>query len=111
MAGTDDVKPETEKTENPTEGANSGAGTAGGEHLNIKVTDGNNEVFFRIRRSTQLKKLMDTFCDRQGKSRGAVRFLFDGQRVSDTDTPESLDMGENDTIEVYQEQVGGSAKY
>ena len=58
------------------------------EHLNIKVTDNNNEVFFKIKRTTQLKKLMDAFCERQGKSPQSVRFLFDGQRVNPTDNPE-----------------------
>jgi len=60
------------------------------EHLNIKVTDNNNEVFFKIKRTTQLKKLMDAFCDRQGKSINSVRFLFDGQRVQPTDNPETV---------------------
>jgi hypothetical protein len=60
------------------------------EHLNIKVTDGNNEVFFKIKRSTQLKKLMDAFCDRQGKTPNSVRFLFDGTRVQGTDSPETV---------------------
>ena len=60
------------------------------EHLNIKVTDNNNEVFFKIKRTTQLKKLMDAFCDRQGKSPQSVRFLFDGQRVQPTDNPDSV---------------------
>lgn len=58
------------------------------EHLNIKVTDNNNEVFFKIKRTTQLKKLMDAFCERQGKSLQQCRFLFDGQRVNATDNPE-----------------------
>lgn len=60
------------------------------EHLNIKVTDGNNEVFFKIKRTTQLKKLMDAFCERQGKSTSTVRFLFDGTRVNATDSPETV---------------------
>lgn len=60
------------------------------EHLNIKVTDNNNEVFFKIKRTTALKKLMDAFCDRSGKSIQSVRFLFDGQRVQPTDNPESV---------------------
>ncbi|KAF2009933.1 ubiquitin-like protein [Aaosphaeria arxii CBS 175.79] len=77
------------------------------EHLNIKVTDNNNEVFFKIKRTTQLKKLMDAFCDRQGKNIQSVRFLFDGQRVQPTDNPESLDMQDGDTLEVHQEQIGG----
>ncbi|KAK7208267.1 ubiquitin-related domain-containing protein [Myxozyma melibiosi] len=78
------------------------------EHLNIKVTDNNNEVFFRIRKTTGLKKLMDTFCERQGKSRLAVRFLFDGERVNDADTPQTLGMQDGDILEVVQEQTGGA---
>jgi small ubiquitin-related modifier len=62
------------------------------EHLNIKVTDSNNEVFFKIKRTTPLKKLMDAFCERQGKSPQSVRFLFDGQRVNPTDNPETVRM-------------------
>jgi hypothetical protein len=60
------------------------------EHLNIKVTDNNNEVFFKIKRTTNLKKLMDAFCDRQGKSVASVRFLFDGQRVQPHDNPATV---------------------
>jgi small ubiquitin-related modifier len=60
------------------------------EHLNIKVTDNNNEVFFKIKRTTQLKKLMDAFCERQGKSATSVRFLFDGTRVQPQDNPETV---------------------
>ncbi|KAI1824242.1 ubiquitin family protein [Xylaria intraflava] len=80
---------------------------AGSEHLNIKVTDNNNEVFFKIKRSTKLEKLMTAFCERQGKNVDSVRFLFEGQRVQKTDTPDSLEMTDGDTLEVHQEQVGG----
>lgn len=31
----------------------------------------------------------------------ALRFLFDGRRVNDDDTPKSLEMEEDDVIEVY----------
>lgn len=60
------------------------------EHLNIKVTDNNNEVFFKIKRTTALSKLMNAFCDRQGKNLQSVRFLFDGARVNPTDSPDSV---------------------
>ena len=63
---------------------------AASEHLNIKVTDNNNEVFFKIKRTTKLEKLMSAFCERQGKTLNSVRFLFDGQRVQPTDTPDSV---------------------
>ncbi|KAG6024669.1 hypothetical protein E4U41_001713 [Claviceps citrina] len=83
---------------------------AASEHLNIKVTDNNNEVFFKIKRTTKLEKLMNAFCERQGKSITSVRFLFDGQRVQPSDTPDALEMADGDTLEVHQEQVGGSGK-
>ena len=60
------------------------------EHLNIKVTDNNNEVFFKIKRTTALKKLMDAFCERQGKAVNTVRFLFDGARIQPTDSPDMV---------------------
>ena len=62
------------------------------EHLNIKVTDNNNEVFFKIKRTTALGKLMNAFCDRQGKNISSVRFLFDGQRVTAADNPDTVRM-------------------
>jgi small ubiquitin-related modifier len=72
-------------------GNNSGAEAAAApEHLNIKVTDNNNEVFFKIKRATKLEKLMMAFCERQGKTLQSVRFLFEGQRVQPTDTPETV---------------------
>lgn len=43
----------------------------------------------------------------QGISTQVVRFRFDGNAINETDTPNSLDMEEGDTIEVYQQQTGG----
>jgi len=99
MSGSDgNDSPGQEKPEAP-------AGAS--EHLNIKVTDNNNEVFFKIKRTTALKKLMDAFCERQGKAPNSVRFLFDGSRVNPTDSPDTLEMTDGDTLEVHQEQIGG----
>ncbi|CAK7231146.1 SUMO protein smt3 [Sporothrix bragantina] len=94
-------------TNTPNTGEGGDAGPAPVEHLNIKVTDNNNEVFFKIKRTTKLEKLMAAFCDRQGKSLSSVRFLFDGQRVQPSDTPDTLEMQDSDTLEVHQEQLGG----
>ncbi|GAB1311155.1 SUMO protein smt3 [Madurella fahalii] len=88
-------------------GAESHPAAGATEHLNIKVTDNNNEVFFKIKRSTKLEKLMTAFCERQGKTLASVRFLFEGQRVQPGDTPDTLEMQDGDTLEVHQEQVGG----
>ncbi|UPK98132.1 hypothetical protein LCI18_009067 [Fusarium solani-melongenae] len=95
------------ENENGTPGGERAEAPANTEHLNIKVTDNNNEVFFKIKRTTKLEKLMGAFCERQGKALSSVRFLFDGTRVQPTDTPDALEMQDGDTLEVHQEQVGG----
>jgi hypothetical protein len=82
MSGSDNGSPGGGKPEDP----------RATEHLNIKVTDNNNEVFFKIKRTTQLKKLMDAFCERQGKAPNSVRFLFEGTRVTPTDSPETVSL-------------------
>ena len=81
------------------------------EHINIKVTDSSTDVFFKIKKTTQLKKVMDAFCKRTGKDHSALRFLYDGERIRDTDTPASLDIGDNDVIEAHTEQIGGASIY
>ena len=60
------------------------------ESLNIKVTGNNNELIFKVKRTTQPKKLMNAFCERQGKAWDVVRFLSTGTRVNDIDTPEAV---------------------
>ena len=78
----------------PPEAPPQGPTNPASEHLNIKVTDNNNEVFFKIKRTTALKKLMDAFCERSGKNVNSVRFLFDGQRVQRDDNPETVSFGD-----------------
>uniref|UniRef100_A0A8D2IMD9 Ubiquitin-like domain-containing protein n=1 Tax=Urocitellus parryii TaxID=9999 RepID=A0A8D2IMD9_UROPR len=36
----------------------------------------------------------------------SLKFLFEGQRIADNETPKELQMEEEDVIEVYQEQMG-----
>ena len=50
---------------NPAGAADGQAAAPGGEQLNIKVKaqDGT-EIFFKIKKSTQLKKLMEAYCQR-----------------------------------------------
>ncbi|XP_076916400.1 small ubiquitin-related modifier 1-like [Bidens hawaiensis] len=77
-------------------------------HINLKVKgqDGN-EVFFRIKRNTQLKKLMNAYCDRQSLQMNSIAFLFDGRRLQAEQTPEQLEMEEGDEIDAMLHQTGG----
>ncbi|KAI5409250.1 Small ubiquitin- modifier 1 [Lathyrus oleraceus] len=79
----------------------------GGAHINLKVKgqDGN-EVFFRIKRSTQLKKLMNAYCDRQSVDFNSIAFLFDGRRLRAEQTPDELEMEDGDEIDAMLHQTG-----
>ncbi|CAN7038931.1 unnamed protein product [Brassica rapa subsp. trilocularis] len=85
-------------------------GDQGPAHINLKVKgqDGN-EVFFRIKRATQLKKLMTAYCDRQSVDFNSIAFLFDGRRLRAEQTPDELDMEEGDEIDAMLHQTGGVA--
>ncbi|KAM7340641.1 hypothetical protein ACRRTK_001256 [Alexandromys fortis] len=76
--------------------------------IKVKVIaqDGN-EIYFKVKMTTQLKKLKETYCQRQGVPSNSLKFLFEGQKIADNHTPEELEMEEDDVIEVYQEQKGG----
>ena len=59
-------------------------------------------IAFVMRRTHPMKKLMKQYSKHIGVEASYLRFLFDGYRIDDTDTPESLQMKENDIIEVYK---------
>lgn len=50
---------------------------------------------------------MNAYCERASLAMATVRFRFDGQAINELDTPDTLEMEEGDTIEVYQQQTGG----
>jgi small ubiquitin-related modifier len=74
--------------------------------LRVVAQDGG-EVFFKIRRSTPLGKLMKAYCERKAQNPNSIRFLFDGQRITEDQTPDSLQMEENDVIDALLQQTGG----
>uniref|UniRef100_A0A1B6F8I9 Small ubiquitin-related modifier n=1 Tax=Cuerna arida TaxID=1464854 RepID=A0A1B6F8I9_9HEMI len=79
-----------------------------GEYLKLKVVGNeNNEIHFRVKKTTQLMKLKKSYSDKVGVPVSSLRFLFDGRRITDEDTPKSLEMEDEDVIEVFQEQTGG----
>lgn len=64
-------------------------------------------VRFKIKMHTQLKRLITSYCNRARLDIHNVKFRFDGLPLKETDTPAGLDMEDEDTIEVFQQQTGG----
>ena len=54
-----------------------------------------------------MKHLMNTYCQREGLRSNQYRFVFDGERLKDGNTPEELELENGDVIVVIAEQTGG----
>ena len=80
------------------------------EYIKLKVVgQDSNEIHFRVKQTTQMGKLKKSYSERVGVPVTSLRFLFDGRRINDDETPKALEMEQDDVIEVYQEQTGGGA--
>lgn len=76
------------------------------EQLNIKVKDADgNEVFFKVKKHTKLAKLQRAYAERMGKPASSIRFLFEGQRINDEDTADSLGIEDGEEIDAMVEQL------
>ncbi|EHB05525.1 Small ubiquitin-related modifier 2 [Heterocephalus glaber] len=85
-----------------------GVKTENNDHINLKVEGQDGSVVqFKIKRHTPLSKLMKAYREQQGLSMRQIRFGFDGQPINETDTPAQLEMEDEDTIDVFQQQTGG----
>ncbi|KAI0288561.1 ubiquitin-2 like Rad60 SUMO-like-domain-containing protein [Russula brevipes] len=80
--------------------------------INVKVVSATGEeVFFKIKRTTKLSKLQGAYANKVGKDVSGIRFLYDGARINEEDTPSSLDMEDNDTIDVMVERTSCSLPF
>lgn len=78
-------------------------------YIQVKVVgQDRSEVHFKVKMSTNLAKVKKSYAERQGVPLESLRFMFEGNRISDDETPKKLEMQNGDIIEVYQEQTGGS---
>ncbi len=54
-----------------------------------------------------MSKVIQTYAQRKGIDPTTLRFLVDGERVKPDDTPGSLDLDDQDQVDVMLEQSGG----
>lgn len=52
-------------------------------------------------------KIFDSYAKRRGVQRSVLRFMLDGKRIMDADTPESLELENLDQVDCLLEQIGG----
>lgn len=79
------------------------------EYVRIRIlhSDTGGEVCFRVKAATALGRLKRSYCKKLGLAVEEFRFIYDGHRITDEDTPEKLQMVNDDIIETYRENTGG----
>ena len=76
--------------------------------ITIRVKDqAGDETFFKVKKTTKMGKVFDAFAQRKGVSKASLRFLLDGQRINEGDTPKTLELEDQDQIDCMLAQVGG----
>ncbi|KAG6906698.1 hypothetical protein DXG01_012544 [Tephrocybe rancida] len=74
-------------------------------------TQSDEQVYYKIKRSTELKKFMGAYAARVGNDVNTLRFLYDGNMLPTLDVndgPARLDMENDDTIDGMVEQTPAS---
>jgi small ubiquitin-related modifier len=73
--------------------------------IRIQAPDGH-EIFFRVKTTTQLKKIFDAYVQRVGKAHISMRYVFDGARMNSQLTVDDYYMEDDDIIEASADQTG-----
>lgn len=74
----------------------------------LRTAQTGEETFFKIKESTKMQKVFDTYAQRKGVQASSLRFLLDGERIDATATPKMLELDDQDQIDCMLEQTGGS---
>ncbi|KAL7477732.1 hypothetical protein ACHAW6_003522 [Cyclotella cf. meneghiniana] len=79
-----------------------------GEPITIRVRDQTGEeTFFKIKKSTKMSKVFESYASRKGVQTASLRFLLDGERIPPDATPKTLELDDQDQIDCMLEQSGG----
>ena len=63
------------------------------------------QTFFKVKKTTRMEKVFNTYAQRKGVNQNSLRFLLDGERINADSTPKSLDLEDQDQIDCMLEQV------
>mmetsp|Transcript_3645 Transcript_3645/g.3444 ORF Transcript_3645/g.3444 Transcript_3645/m.3444 type:complete len:97 (+) Transcript_3645:180-470(+) len=80
----------------------------GAEQITIRVRDQTGEeTVFKIKKTTKMAKVFNAYSQRKGVDSNSLRFLLDGERITEDQTPKTLELEDEDQIDCVLEQVGG----
>ena len=77
--------------------------------LIFHTQEGSRSPPIKIRRTDQLIKAFEEYAHSEDKRAEVMRFALDGRRIFGDDTPEKLNMVDDDEIDVFIEKHGGGS--
>ncbi|KAI5194123.1 hypothetical protein E4T39_08761 [Aureobasidium subglaciale] len=80
------------------------------DRVQIVLKDqGGTQIAFGVKASTRMERVQTAYADKTGRPLESLRFFYEGVRVIPTDTVATLEMDNEDIIEVMTEQIGGGS--
>jgi small ubiquitin-related modifier len=55
-----------------------------------------------------MRKVFETYATRKAVNKDSLRFMLDGERVDEDSTPKMLELEDDDQIDCFLEQTGGT---
>jgi small ubiquitin-related modifier len=79
------------------------------QHVNLTIKDPQGEEsYFKVKRSTRMRKLFQAFCKRNSLDPATIRFFFQGERINEDHTPDDIGFRDGDKIDSFVRQTAGS---
>lgn len=75
--------------------------------LRFRESGSQEETLFRVKATTKMAKIFNSFAAKKGMEATAFKFLFDGNHLKAEDTPKMYEMEDDDMIDVLLTQIGG----
>ena len=80
------------------------------DSLTLKLKNINGEeTFFKVKKTTQIKKIADAYCKKKGLATNSIRFLLDGERIDLAETAKTLELEDGDQIDIMQVSISFSS--
>lgn len=80
---------------------------AGAENITFRLKYQNGEeTMFTVKRAVKMQKVFNAYAGRKGVNVDYFRFLLDGKSIWGGETPETLDLDDNDQIDVFLQMCG-----
>jgi small ubiquitin-related modifier len=74
--------------------------------ITIKIKEGEKpSVTFKVKRGIPFQKIFDAFHNKVGAAAGTYKFMRDGTRLEAQETPDALDMEDDEQIDAIAQQV------